>query len=108
MSSARPDSVHVDPFGPDGSSRWAASEAQRMEALFAPVPDPRTGYPAPYGAEHHTSVHQAPGQYAPGQYAPDPHGPGQYGPEQYDPGPGGVRRASVGGLRLVRSHDAVT
>jgi len=66
-----------------------------MEALFAPVPDTRTDYPAPYGAEHHTSVHQAPGQYA-----PDPYGPGQPQPEQYGPGQGGGRASSGGSAQV--------
>ena len=70
MSSAWPDSAHVDPSGPEGSARWAASEAQSMEALFAPVPDPRAGYPVPYGPKHQASEYQA---YAPGYpAAPQP------------------------------------
>jgi hypothetical protein len=60
MTSAQPESPHADPFGPEGSSRWAASEAQSMEALFAPAPDPRTGYQAPYGYEHRPPVPQQP------------------------------------------------
>ena len=48
-----------------------------MEALFAPVPDPRTGYPAPYGPDHQPSAPGQPGQPAPASAQPGgqaPHG----------------------------------
>jgi len=73
-----------------------------MEALFAPVPDPRTGYPVPYGPEH---------QPAGPEQQPYGHGHQPAGPPRPAPGQQAARRAQRDGTRRRRrqwGHDRRT